>query len=136
MGVSLFINGSSLEIGSASFLKSFFSTIYFHLVTPETKNKYPKLFTDLYNGHVKWEDAQEIQDNLEDIREAFKNFDTDKVVWDIDDLSKSPPWGSDISARVTSMANYFVTSRGKDLFEELFDALARSKEMKEDIYLK
>ncbi|WAH38665.1 Imm70 family immunity protein [Alicyclobacillus dauci] len=37
-------------------------------------------------------------------------------------LSKQP-WGTDITAEITSLSNYFVTSDGRDLFEVLFLAL-------------
>jgi hypothetical protein len=45
------------------------------------------------------------------------------VVWDIEDRSRRPPWGDDIAPEITSLADYFVTNDGKDLFEVLFAAL-------------
>lgn len=39
-----------------------------------------------------------------------------KVIWDIDDMTKMPPWGKNISKDITDLSNYFVTSDGKDFF--------------------
>jgi hypothetical protein len=40
----------------------------------------------------------------------------------------APPWGDDIGEEITSLAHYFVTSDGRDLFEVLFAALAEATE--------
>jgi 2,3-bisphosphoglycerate-dependent phosphoglycerate mutase len=44
-------------------------------------------------------------------------------VWDVEDRSKRPPWGDDISPDITSLANYFVTDDGRDLFEVFDEAV-------------
>ena len=69
-------------------------------------------------------------EELNTIREELKNFSPDKVVWDIDDLFKQPPWGKNISEDITDLSNYFVTSEGEDFISVLFTALNDSKEMK------
>lgn len=60
----------------------------------------------------------------------------DKVVWDIDDLSKRPPWGSNISSDITDLSNYFVTSDGNDFLSVFFHALEKAKELRADIEIK
>ena len=63
------------------------------------------------------------------IREELKSFPPEKAVWDIDDLSKQPPWGKNISEEITDLSNYFVTSDGEDFISVFFTALKESKEM-------
>ena len=58
----------------------------------------------------------------------MRRFSVDKVVWDIEDLGKRPPWGDDISPDITNLSNYFVTSEGEDLIEVLKLALEMSIE--------
>ena len=50
------------------------------------------------------------------------------MIWDIEDRAKIPPWGSDISTDVTNLANYFVTSTGRDLIDLLKEALEASRD--------
>ena len=60
----------------------------------------------------------------------------DQVVWDIDDLSKLPPWGTEISPRVTNLDNYFATPEGKTFAELLLIALRVSLEEQQDLVIK
>lgn len=39
-----------------------------------------------------------------------------------------PPWGDDIDPSVTNLANYFVTSNGKSLLDEIDAALTEAIE--------
>lgn len=47
----------------------------------------------------------------------------------IEDLSKRPPWGKDI----TDLSNYFVTSDGEDFLTILLHALEKAKDVNEDV---
>ncbi len=67
------------------------------------------------------------------MHEKLKLFSPSEVVWDIEDLSKQPPWGDDISSDIKDLSNYFVTSDGKDMFEVLFYALNEALEEKVDL---
>ena len=51
----------------------------------------------------------------------------------IEDLSKQPPWGNDISEAITDLSNYFVTSDGEDFLTILFHALEKAKDVNEDV---
>ena len=55
------------------------------------------------------------------------------VIWDIEDLSKQPPWGNDISEDITDLSNYFVTSDGEDFLTILLHALEKAKDVNEDV---
>jgi 2,3-bisphosphoglycerate-dependent phosphoglycerate mutase len=136
MGVSLVVKTNYYEVGSASFLNCFFSTVYFHLVQSQKENNYPKIFPEFFQGHLYCEDSQEVRGNILEIREKLKLYSPDKIIWDIYDLSTPPPWGNNISSQTTSLSNYFVIANGKDLFDVILAALAKSEELKADIYIR
>jgi 2,3-bisphosphoglycerate-dependent phosphoglycerate mutase len=121
------------EVGTPEFLNAFFSTVKYHLCTDHVSDKYPRFFNNLYHGKVKCEDALDTIKEVEDIKLSLKEFKPEEIVWDIEDLSKSPPWGSDISKDITDLSNYFVTSDGEDLFSSLINALRKSYEEKVDL---
>jgi 2,3-bisphosphoglycerate-dependent phosphoglycerate mutase len=122
------------EVGTEDFLNSFFSTVKYHLCTNLVSDKYPHLLNDLYHGKVKYEDALATIKEVEAIRLSLKDFKPKEVIWDIEDLSKSPPWGDAISEDIKDLSNYFITSDGEDLFDSLInDALRNSYEEKVDL---
>ncbi|CEN41377.1 conserved hypothetical protein [Capnocytophaga canimorsus] len=47
--------------------------------------------------------------------------------------SLSPPWGNDISEEITNMAEYFVTSDGKNLIDVLEKALKTAIELEDGL---
>jgi hypothetical protein len=93
-------------IGTGSFLHSFFSTISYHLEPEGWGRKYPYLMKDLYNGKIDKSLLPKLLKEINEIQSLLKNYSLDKVVWDIEDLSKQPPWGDKISPDITSLSNY------------------------------
>ena len=67
---------------------------------------------------------------------SLKAFIPDKVIWDIDDISKQPSWGNSISKDITNLSNYFITSDGEYFISVFFHALEKSKEVNSDIEIK
>lgn len=55
------------------------------------------------------------------------------VVWDINDLSKQPPWKDNISGDITDLSDYFVTSGGEDFITLFFRALKKVEELGEPL---
>ena len=131
MGISFEAGDERYEIGSSSFLNAFTSTIGYHLENNELGSKYP-LMKELLEGNLTWQDAEEAEKEALQIQKELTKFSPDKIIWDCNDLSKRPPWG-DNSSHITSLANYFVTSDGKDLFEVIFKVLNDSKRDEVDI---
>ncbi len=74
---------------------------------------------ELYNGKLSWENVPQAIEEVKTIRNELSKYNPEQVVWDIDDLSKQPPWGQNISDHITSLSNYFITSDGRDVFEVL-----------------
>lgn len=55
------------------------------------------------------------------------------VVWDIDDLSKQPPWKDNISGDITDLSDYFVMSGGEDFITIFLRALKKVEELGEPL---
>jgi 2,3-bisphosphoglycerate-dependent phosphoglycerate mutase len=70
------------------------------------------------------------------IREHLQSYSPSKIIWDFEDLTKQPPWGNYISHEITSLANYFVTSEGDDLFDMLMSLLETANKLKFDLEIK
>lgn len=122
MGVSLHTRTRSFEIGAASFFTSWFSTIYVRLENESWGVRFPAIMNDLYAGKLPADRVTDAFRELETIREEMSRFAPDAVVWDYEDRTKQAPWGTDVSPHVASLAEEFITSDGKDLFEVLRNA--------------
>ncbi len=121
------------QVGASNFLHAFFSTISYNLESNKWGSKYPYLMNELYQGKLSWKNANKAIEEIKDIENEFKNFKPSQVIWDIEDISKQPPWGDKISAEITDLSNYFVTSDGRDLIEVILMALNDSISEKTDI---
>ena len=66
-------------------------------------------------------------------QKKLKGFPPKDVVWDIDDLSKQPPWKDNISGDITNLSDYFVTSDGEDFITLFFRALQKAEELGEPL---
>ena len=117
------------QVGSGSFLHSFFSTICYHLEQKKWGSKYPLLMNDLYNGCLDSGNLDDALSELEEIITKLGEIAPSEVIWDIEDLSQKPPWGDNISQEITNLGNYFVTSDGDDLITVLKSALQKAKEL-------
>ena len=128
MGVGIKVGSVISEVGAPSFLHCFFSTISYHLEPGGWGSRFPLLMNDLYEGELTANKVLEALSDIATIRAELGSISPAGVVWDINDLNAKPPWGSDISPHITSLANYFVTSTGRDLFEMLVECLQFANE--------
>ena len=134
MPVGLVVGNSFYDIGEGALLHSFFSTISHNLEPKGWGTKYPLLMNELYHGSLKWKKADKVIESLQSIKESFTHISTDKVVWDIEDLSIEPPWGINLNnPYVNDLSNYFVTNDKYDLFDVFIAALTQSKNDKKNI---
>ncbi len=88
---------------------------------------------ELYQGTLDKDNVETAIVELKKIQLEIQAFSPDKVVWDIDDLSKQPPWGKNISNDITNLSNYFVTSDGEDFITIFFNALEKAKKLQMDL---
>jgi 2,3-bisphosphoglycerate-dependent phosphoglycerate mutase len=136
MPVFLVVDCFCYEIGSSDFLHSFFSTISYHLEPNGWGTKYPYLMNGLYQGNLNWSQASNAIKEAKEIRQELSGYNPSQVIWDIEDLESKQPWREHVSDRITSLANYFVTSDGEDLFEVLYKALYCSIEEQQNVEIK
>ncbi|RKM62550.1 hypothetical protein D6856_00010 [Butyrivibrio sp. XB500-5] len=133
MSVGFTVKFYWFQVGTGDFLHSFFSTIAYNLEDKNWGSKFPTIMNELYSGELKYENIHNAINELDEIRHELSRFSPDKVVWDIEDLSKQPPWEDNISDDITDLSNYFVTSDGEDLIEVLKRALETGIEKKESV---
>ena len=123
------------QIGHGDYLHSFFSTISYHLEQNGWGTEYPFLLNELYNGKLENKNIDSAINELEAIKKKLQDFSPSQVIWDIDNLSKSPPWGDNISKDITNLSNYFITSEGEDLVDMLMKALEKGQKTNSDVYI-
>lgn len=121
------------EIGDGAFLHSFFSTVAYHLEDDQWGRRFLFIMNELYQGELIRENVDRAIEELNEIKKELQAFAPDKVIWDIEDLSKQPPWGNNISEDITDLSNYFVTSDGKDFLDIFLHALEKAREVGSDI---
>lgn len=128
MAVGIKVGSITDEIGTSEFLHAFFSTISANLENNGWGSKFPIILNNLYQGSLSSSEVTAAIDELKLIKKELEAFPPTKVVWDIEDRSKQPPWGNKISNEITSLANYFVTSTGRDVIATILEALEDANE--------
>lgn len=115
-------------VGRADFLGSFFDTVAVRLEAGVRGGSYPTLAALYSDGELSPEHAEQARSELRDAAEALRSFTPADVVWDIDDSTRRPPWGDDIAPTIQTLADYHVTSDGRQLIgvlDRALDAAAR-----------
>jgi len=133
MAVGIKVGSITDEIGTSEFFHAFFSTISANLETNGWGSKFPILLNNLYQGSLSPSEVTTAIDELNIIKKELGNYPPTKIVWDIEDRSKQPPWGSNISNDITSLANYFVTSTGRDVIKTILEALEYANEKNKSV---
>lgn len=87
---------------------------------------------DLYNDCINKNNIDEFKEEISKLRQELKELHPDQIVWNFEDLSEIPLWGSEI----TSMENYFVTNEGYKLIDAIEKSIVASEEIEEDICIK
>ena len=130
MAVGFSVNFYWYQVGNGEFLNSFFSTIAYNLENGKWGSKFPIIMNELYQGEIKCDNLDLAIKELNEITISLQKLPPQKVIWDIEDLSKQPPWGNNISEEITDLSNYFVTSEGEDLITLFRHALEKARELK------
>lgn len=116
------------EIGPGGLLHSLFSTVAVHLENGEWGLEFPLIMNKFYQGSLPSDDVDAAIIEMQRIKNGLKLLTPDKVIWDIEDIRKDPPWGKSFGPHVKSMADYFVTTTGRNLVNEILDNLDSLKE--------
>ena len=102
MSVGVRVGSIVDEVGAPSFFNSFFSTIKGLLEPAGAGTRFPVISNDFYEGRVPAERVKVAIGELKTIREELAKFSPSAVIWDLDDQTKEPPWGRNISADIIS----------------------------------
>lgn len=90
---------------------------------------------ELYQGKLANANVPNAKVELNTIENELKNLSPDKAIWDIEDLTKQPPWGNKISNQITDLSNYFITSDGRDFLTIFQNSLDAAIEIKKDVII-
>ena len=135
LGVAAYVGGSCRELGAASFLQAFFSTVSAHLEPSGWGTRFPALMCQLHKGKLSKSQVELARRELFLVQSELKHFPPSAVIWDIANRSIRPPWGDNIAPDISSLSLYFVTSEGDDLFDVLFATMDEALRMQFDVVL-
>jgi len=133
MTVGIKLGSVTDELGEPSFFNAFFSTIVGLLENNVRGSRYPVISLDLYEGHISVKKLEQAISELNSIQQELLKYPPSAIIWDNEDLSKNPPWEKNVSSEVTSMANYFVSSTGRDVFAIISEVLSHALETKRPV---
>ena len=111
------------EIGPGGILHSLFSTVAVRLEGGRWGSRFPIVMSKLYEGSLPQSDALAALSEMRDIKAELSLLAPANVVWDAEDLKKGPPWGRQVGPHVQSCAQYWVTTTGRNVLDELIDNL-------------
>jgi Immunity protein 70 len=83
---------------------------------------------ELYAGALPATRVRQARGELEVVERDLRGYLPTDVVWDIKNPAAQPPWGEEVAASITSLADYFWTADGKPLIEVLNVALRSAEE--------
>ncbi|WP_377465288.1 Imm70 family immunity protein [Populibacterium corticicola] len=106
-----------LDLGGHELTHSILSIVTVHLqsLLPQV----PLAVQFLRFGTCAASDAQETARQLNLVRDALAQVSPEDAIWDLNDRTVLPPWTGNLSPIVTSCANLYTTSDGRDLLWEL-----------------
>ncbi len=116
---------------------SFFDTIQYRLEGNKPGSRFPAVMLEFNrNGRLPYEHVDRAVSELKQIREELKSLAPDKMIWDIEDLSKHPDWWGDIDQLMRerpdiNLSNLYMTDEERDVFEVLYEAFDMAKQMKQ-----
>lgn len=120
-----FRHGDTLgDIGYEVLLHALLSTVAVRLEGGEWGSRFPCIMLKLCRGRLDAADAAAACAEWRDLQAGLAALPPGQAVWDFNDLASRPPWGEAAGPRVTSMADYHVTTAGLLLLDVMGDHLA------------
>jgi hypothetical protein len=110
-------------IGPGGLLHALFSTIAMRLENGKWGSRFPLIMNSLYGGSLPEEHAKAAMKEAHQIREELAQLPPSQVVWDIEKPTQAPPFGTAVGGHVKNIAQYFVTTTGRNLVDEVIDNL-------------
>lgn len=122
----------SVDVGSGAIWYSAYSTAMC-LLADKTKEAIPKALSFLKTGECPIEQISVTKKEMEIVIKEFSSLKPEDAIYDLHNPEVAPPWKGEIAARVTSCANMYTTSDGKDLFSEVLTLLEYAEKNKVSI---
>lgn len=117
------------KIGNGNILHSFFSTVAYNLENNKWGSRFPLIMEELYYKSLSPQKVDLASEEIKKIFIELQDYAPSMVIWDIEDLSKRPPWGDHIAETITGLDNYFYTSDGENLSVVFDKALNTAKKL-------
>ena len=119
-------NGNYCPIGDSDYVWAYLSTISYHLEPDGWATKYPLIVEELWTadrdkGLPDSESCLAAIEELKEIEKQLEQMPTNKVIWDITDLSIKPPEEYDFRLKAKNLNEYFITEV-LERFQETFSA--------------
>ena len=111
----------TVDIGNSDIWISIYSTALEAFGTE--RNKIEKALEFMKTGRAEGTDGYEVARQVNLIRDKFAGISPDDAVYDFQDRTRLAPWKGKISPVITSCANLYTTSDGKDLLYEVVGIL-------------
>ncbi len=122
-----------VDVGTGSIWYSIYSTVEVAF-SEEAKNKIPLALGFLKTGDCPAEKIAETGKQILLVQSVFSEIAPEKAIYDLHKPDVAPPWFGNIAASVTSCANLYTTSDGKDLFTEVLALLKYASDHKLSVY--
>ena len=122
----------SVEIGDSDIWFSVYSTAVIRL--ENKKNEIPLAIRFLKTAQCDHSIALDTARQFNLLRDEFSKIPPQKAIYNLDNISMKPPWNDNISPVVTSCANLYTTTDGKDLLFEAVSILTYAYYLNADIY--
>ena len=110
-----------IRVGSSDILFSVYSTIMVRLKYCHNSIRSAIIF--LKTGKCFSDKCMETAREFNLIRDALSQIKPEDAVYDFRDLQKEAPWKNNLSEVITSCANLFTSSDGRDLLFEIVSIL-------------
>ncbi|MCD7882799.1 MAG: immunity 70 family protein [Lachnospiraceae bacterium] len=111
----------TIDVGESEIWYSVYSTSEKRVY--QANNKVPLALSFFKTGRCETKDALETARQFNLLRDEFSKYPPEKAVYDMKYPEKRAPWANNISPVVTSCANLYTTTDGKDLLFEVVSIL-------------
>lgn len=123
----------AVNVGTSDYLYSLYSTIVVRLSS--NRREINDAIAFLNSGRCESTKCLDVARQFNLIRDLLSSVKPNDAVYDIDNPNTPAPWKDDLSPVITSCANLFITSDGKDLLYEIVCVLVYGFYSKKDVVI-
>ena len=123
MPVGMLIDNILYNLAPADVLNGLFSTIVAHLEPVSWGERFPIILGKLYTGELHARDAEAAITEVRQIRSELHAIPPEYAIWDIKRIQQTIPNGSQIWKKAPNLAEFFRSSVGTSLLDDLEEDL-------------